>query len=81
MQPNQNAKSASTPYTPFDTGSGLGLYLLVNPSGSKLWRLKYSDGGRKRLKGLGSFPEVGLQDARGGRPWLSGRLWRTEAQN
>jgi hypothetical protein len=60
----KNAWAAQAPYTLFDKGSGLGLYLLVNPSGSKLWRLKYSDGNRRRLKGLGSFPEVSLQEAR-----------------
>lgn len=41
-----------------------GLYLLVTASGSKLWRLKYRIDGKERKLALGSYPEVGLKDAR-----------------
>ena len=41
-----------------------GLYLLVNPSGSKLWRLKYRVDGKEKLLALGSYPEVSLRQAR-----------------
>lgn len=41
-----------------------GLYLLLTPSGSKLWRLKYRLGGKEKKLALGSYPEVGLKDAR-----------------
>jgi hypothetical protein len=34
----RNAKAAEKPYKLFDAK---GLYLLVNPSGSKLWCMKY----------------------------------------
>lgn len=42
-----------------------GLYLLVTPAGGKLWKLKYRVGGVKEGKlSLGSYPDVGLKDAR-----------------
>lgn len=41
-----------------------GLYLLVNPSGSKLWRFKYRYAGVEKLISLGSYPEVSLKQAR-----------------
>lgn len=43
---------------------GLGLYLLVNPKGSKLWRMRYSFGGKERKLSFGRYPEVSLKDAR-----------------
>lgn len=45
----------------FDGG---GLFLLVTPSGGKLWRLKYRHEGKEKLLSLGVYPEVGLADAR-----------------
>jgi hypothetical protein len=30
-----------------------GLFLLVNPSGSKLWRWRYRAGGKEKLMALG----------------------------
>jgi integrase len=41
-----------------------GLYLLVNPSGSKLWRFKYRWLGKEKLLALGKYPDVTLVDAR-----------------
>jgi len=41
-----------------------GLYLLVTASGSKLWRLKYRVDGKEKKLALGSYPEVGLKEAR-----------------
>jgi len=43
---------------------GKGLYLLVTSSGSKLWRLKYRIDGKEKKLALGSYPEVGLKEAR-----------------
>jgi integrase len=43
---------------------GKGLYLLVTASGSKLWRLKYRINGKEKKLALGSYPEVGLKQAR-----------------
>lgn len=41
-----------------------GLYLLLQPTGAKLWRLKYRFGGKEKLLALGAYPDVGLKDAR-----------------
>lgn len=43
---------------------GKGLYLLLTASGSKLWRLKYRIDGKEKKLALGSYPEVGLKEAR-----------------
>lgn len=43
---------------------GRGLYLLVNPSGSKLWRWKYRFHGKEKLMPLGQYPEISLARAR-----------------
>ena len=41
-----------------------GLFLLVQPSGSLLWRFRYRKFGIERKLSLGSFPDVTLQQAR-----------------
>lgn len=38
--------------TPYKVADGNGLYLLVNPSGSKLWRWKYRFAGKEKLMAL-----------------------------
>jgi integrase len=48
----------------FDGG---GLYLLVSPTGGKLWRLDYRFDGKRKTLALGSYPAVSLKDARQGR--------------
>jgi len=57
----RNAKPGLKPYKIAD---GDGLFLLVTPSGSKYWRLKYRFSGREKLLALGVYPEVSLGDAR-----------------
>lgn len=41
-----------------------GLFLEVNPTGSKLWRYRYLLHGKDKRIALGSYPTVGLADAR-----------------
>jgi integrase len=43
---------------------GNGLFLLVTPSGTKSWRLKYRFQGKEKLISLGSYPLVSLKEAR-----------------
>ena len=43
---------------------GEGLFLLIMPSGSKYWRLKYFFADKEKLLALGVYPEIGLADAR-----------------
>jgi integrase len=57
----RTAKSQGKDYKLFDGG---GLFLFVNTSGGKLWRLKYRFGGTEKLLSLGSYPEIPLTDAR-----------------
>ncbi len=57
----KKANPKDRPYKVFDQR---GLYLLVNPTGSKLWRFKYRYQGKEKLLALGMWPEVGLEDAR-----------------
>lgn len=57
----RNAKPKEKPYKLADS---LGLYLLINPTGSKLWRVKYRSHGVERKLVLGSYPEVSLTEAR-----------------
>ncbi|MES9949343.1 MAG: integrase arm-type DNA-binding domain-containing protein [Candidatus Thiodiazotropha sp.] len=45
----------------FDGG---GLFLLVNPNGSKYWRFKYRFHGVEKLLALGVYPDVSLKSAR-----------------
>ena len=49
------------PYKVFD---GNGLYLLVNPTGSKLWRMAYRFNGKQTMLGLGQYPETPAAAAR-----------------
>lgn len=55
------AKPQEKPYKLFDGG---GMYLLVNPDGSRWWRLKYRYAGRERGISLGVFPTTSLKRAR-----------------
>lgn len=57
----QKSKPQNKPVTLFDGG---GLFLLVTPSGGKLWRFKYRYDGKQKLLALGAYPEVSLADAR-----------------
>lgn len=41
-----------------------GLYLCVLPTGAKSWQHRYTFGGKSRRASLGSYPEVGLAEAR-----------------
>jgi integrase len=60
----RNAKPKERPYK---LGDSLGLFLLVQPSGGKLWRMKYRLAGKEKKLGLGTYPAIGLADARAAR--------------
>lgn len=57
----RSAKPADSAFKLADTG---GLFLLVQPNGSKLWRYKFRLNGVEGLQALGAFPETTLADAR-----------------
>jgi len=56
----QNAKQSPTPAKLTD---GRGLYLLVTPAGSKLWRWRFRFEGEEKLMAVGSYPDVSLEQA------------------
>jgi len=51
---------------PVKLSDGKGMYLLVNPAGSKLWRWKYRVLGKEKVMSLGAYPDVSLAQAREG---------------
>lgn len=57
----RNAKPGPKPKKFFDER---GLFLLVQPSGGKLWRLKYRYRGKEKKLSLGIYPDVSLKVAR-----------------
>jgi integrase len=57
----QAARPESRPYK---VAAGGGLYLLITPAGSKLWRWKYRSEGREKLMSFGAYPDVSLAQAR-----------------
>lgn len=60
VQP-RNAKGKDKPYKLADGG---GLYLLVNPDGTRYWRMDYRFGDKRRTLAFGKYPEISLGDAR-----------------
>jgi len=57
----QRAKPRAQAYKLFDEK---GLFALVTPRGSKLWRFKYRFLGKEKLLSLGSYPDISLAAAR-----------------
>lgn len=57
----RTAKSRNIEYKLFD---GEGLFLLVTPSGGKLWRFRYLFDKKEKKLSLGTYPAINLLDAR-----------------
>ncbi len=57
----RGAKPKLKPFKMYDRN---GLFLLVNPSGSKLWRWRYRFNRKEKLMALGEYPVVGLAQVR-----------------
>lgn len=55
------AKASNNQFKLYDEG---GLFLIVKPSGGKLWRLKYRHVGKEQQLTIGRYPDVGLKEAR-----------------
>ncbi|MEE9454164.1 MAG: Arm DNA-binding domain-containing protein [Paracoccaceae bacterium] len=56
---NMKPKSKTYKVADFD-----GLYIAVNPGGSKLWRFKYRLDGKEKLLSIGTYPAISLAQAR-----------------
>lgn len=57
----RNAKPQAKPYKLADEK---GLFLQVQPNGSRYWRFKYRFDGKEKLLALGVYPDVSLKEAR-----------------
>jgi hypothetical protein len=60
-------RSAKSGERPVKLSDGGGLHLLIQPRGSKLWRLAYRFAGKQKTLALGIYPSITLADARNGR--------------
>jgi len=58
----------------FNLSDGRGLFLTIQPNGSKLWKLSFRYLGKQKTLHLGLWPDVGLADARGQRDTACQRL-------
>lgn len=57
----RNAKPTDKPYKLND---GSGLYLYINTSGGKLWRLDFAIAGKRKTLSIGKYPIISLSEAR-----------------
>jgi integrase len=57
----RNAKPGNKPIKLTDAG---GLYLVVRPTGAKLWRYRYRIAGKENLFAVGEYPALSLAEAR-----------------
>lgn len=57
----QNTAPKAKPFKLADSG---GLFLLIGPTGTRFWRLKYRFAGKEKQISLGAYPAVTLAEAR-----------------
>ncbi|WP_447763643.1 tyrosine-type recombinase/integrase [Sphingopyxis panaciterrae] len=67
MLTNVTLNSLKAQKKPYKKSDGRGLYIQVQPNGSKLWRLAYRFDGKQKLLAGGPYPKVSLAEARGWR--------------
>jgi integrase len=64
MLTDTRVRTAKSGERPVKLSDGGGLHLLIQPHGSKLWRLAYRFAGKQKTLALGVYPIIGLQQAR-----------------
>ena len=64
MLTDAGVKAAKPKERAYKLTDGGGLVLFVAPTGSKLWRMRYTYGGKEKLLSFGPYPEVSLSQAR-----------------
>ncbi|WP_020481974.1 tyrosine-type recombinase/integrase [Methylomonas sp. MK1] len=64
MLTDTEIRKAKPTEKPQKISDGGGLFLLVTPQGSKLWRLAYRFAGKQKTLAIGEYPTIGLADAR-----------------
>lgn len=58
------AKNAKPRERAYKLADSEGLFLLVQPNGKKLWRMKYRFAGKEKLLSFGAYPALGIAAAR-----------------
>ncbi len=66
-KPGLRGHDAAGKPKPYKLTDSLGLYLLVQPGGSKLWQMPYRRDGKQRVLSLGRYPDLTLFAARAAR--------------
>jgi len=61
---DRQIRQTSPAAKPHKLADGGGMYLLLNPDGSRYWRLDYRFDGKRKTLALGVYPEVTLAEAR-----------------
>jgi len=61
---NTQIRNAKAQNKPVKLTDGEGLYLLVTSQGSKHWRLRYRLAGKENVFAIGTYPVIGLKEAR-----------------
>ena len=64
MLNDTRVRTAKRLHRPIKLSDSGGLYLLIQPNGSKLWRLAYRFGGKQKTLAIGVYPTVTLKHAR-----------------
>lgn len=57
-------RKAGAREAPYRMSDGAGLFMLIEPGGSKLWRFSYTHAGIRKTISFGAYPEVSLAAAR-----------------
>lgn len=57
-------KAAKPRDKPYKLSDGNGLFLLIQPNGSRWWRYRYRFDGKEKMLSLGTYPEVTLKESR-----------------
>ena len=61
---DRQIKNAKPAEKPFKLNDGKGLYLYINTSGGKLWRVDFLYNGKRKTLSIGKYPTVSLVEAR-----------------
>lgn len=67
MLTDVQVRKAKAAEKPFKLADGAGLHLLVTIAGNKLWRYRYTFGGKEKLLAIGAYPDLSLAEARAAR--------------
>lgn len=60
----RQADTAKPEEKPYKLSAGDGLFLEINPKGSKRWRLRYFFAGKEKMLSLGLYPAISLLEAK-----------------